>query len=283
VPGRIAAALRESFALVATLESADGILALLTTTIDDDYLAAAGTQLKVVANYGAGVDNIDLEAARARAVLVANTPDVLTESTAELAITLTLALLRRVVEGDRFLRARRAWRFQIEFMLGEGLRGKQFGVVGAGRIGRATARLAEAHGARPLTVGRGGDLEALLRAADVVSLHCPLTPETHHLIDASALERMKPTAVLVNTARGPIVDERALAAALRSGSIAGAALDVFEHEPAVTEELLAFENVVLTPHLGSATRATREEMGLLAVHALTEVLLHGRVPANAVP
>jgi glyoxylate reductase len=282
VPRRIDAALSESFALVARPQSADGILALLTTSIDDEYLAAAGVQLKVVANYGAGVDNIDLEAARNRNVIVANTPDVVTESTAEIAITLTLALLRRVAEGDRFLRARRPWNFHLEFMLGESLRGKQFGVVGAGRIGRATARLAEAHGAHVLHLGRGGDLQALLDAADVVSLHCPLTPETHHLIDAAALERMKPTAVLVNTARGQIVDERALVAALASGSIAGAALDVYEHEPAVTEELLAFENVVLTPHLGSATRATREAMGLLAVHALTELLLHGRRPANAV-
>jgi glyoxylate reductase len=236
-----------------------------------------------VANYAAGVDNIDLEAARNRNVRVTNTPDVLTETTAELAITLTLALLRRVAEGDRFLRAHEPWGFSLEFMLGESLRGKQFGVVGAGRIGRATATLAEAHGAHALEVGRGGDLTALLETADVVSLHCPLTPETHHLIGAAALDRMKPTAVLVNTARGPIVDERALVTALESGSIAGAALDVYEHEPAVTEELLAFENVVLTPHLGSATRATREEMGLLAVHALREVLLHGRVPANTVP
>jgi lactate dehydrogenase-like 2-hydroxyacid dehydrogenase len=282
VPERVAASLRESFTVVAEPQSADGILALLTTSVDDDYLAKAGPQLKVVANYGVGVDNIDLAAARSRNVLVANTPDVLTESTAELALTLTLALLRRVAEGDRFLRSRRTWAFDLEFMLGEGLRGKQFGVIGAGRIGRATAKLAEAHGAHALYLGRGGDLEALLATADIVSLHCPLTPETRHLIDAAALEQMKPTAVLVNTARGAIVDERALVAALESGSIAGAALDVYEHEPVVTEELLAFENVVLTPHLGSATRATREAMGLLAVHALTEVLLHGRVPANIV-
>jgi glyoxylate reductase len=283
VPRRIDAALSESFELIDGPQSADGILALLTTTVDDGYLAAAGAQLKVVANYGAGVDNIDLAAARDRNVLVANTPDVVTDSTAELAITLTLALLRRVAEGDRFLRARRTWSFDLEFMLGESLRGKQFGVVGAGRIGRATAKLAEAHGAHTLSVGRGGALQALLDAADVVSLHCPLTPETHHLIDAAALERMKPTAVLVNTARGPVVDERALVAALGSGWIAGAALDVYEHEPAVTEQLLAFENVVLTPHLGSATRATREAMGLLAVQALREALLEGRRPANTVP
>ena len=282
VPGRIEAALRESFDLVDEPQSADGVLAMLTTTIDADYIAAAGPQLKVVANYGVGVDNVDLVAACEHGIVVANTPDVLTQSTAELAITLTLALLRRVVEGDRFLRARRPWSFQIEFMLGEGLAGKQFGIVGAGRIGRATAELAVAHGARPLLAGRNDDLGLLLEAADIVSVHCPLTPETHHLIDAAVLARMKPTAVLVNTARGPIVDEQALVAALREGSIAGAALDVYEHEPSVADELLTMENVVLTPHLGSATSATREAMGLLAVEALRSVLLGGLRPPNAV-
>ena len=189
---------------------------MLTTRVDDDYLAAAGPQLRIVANYGVGVDNIDLEAARRHGVLIANTPDVLTEATAELAIALTLALLRRVAEGDRFLRARRQWLFAIDFMLGEGLSGKCFGIVGAGRIGRAAGRLAEAHGARPLYAGRGDDLTELLTTADVVSLHCPLTPATRHLIDAAAFERMKPTAVLVNTARGAIVDEHALVAALQA-------------------------------------------------------------------
>ena len=282
VPARIEAELRSSFALVDDPRFADGVLAMLTTPIDADFIAAAGPQLKIVANYGVGVDNVDLAAARDRGLVVANTPDVLTQSTAELAIALTLALLRRVVEGDRFLRARRPWSFQIEFMLGEGLAEKEFGVVGAGRIGKATARLAEAHGARPFFAGRNDDLNLLLERADIVSLHCPLTAETRHLIDAAALERMKPTAVLVNTARGPIVDEQALVAALRDGSIAGAALDVYEHEPAVSDELLAMENVVLTPHLGSATLATREAMGLLAVQALRSVLLDGVRPANAV-
>jgi glyoxylate reductase len=282
VPARIEAELRKSFDLVDDPQSADGVLAMLTTRIDSAFIAAAGPQLKVVANYGVGVDNIDLDAARDRGLVIANTPDVLTESTAELAIVLTLALLRRVVEGDRFLRARRPWTFDLEFMLGEGMSGKQFGVVGPGRIGRATAKLAEAHGARPILAGRGDDLGLLLETADIVSIHCPLTPETHHLINAAAFARMKPTAVLVNTARGAIVDEQALVAALRDGSIAGAALDVYEHEPAVPDELLGMENVVLTPHLGSATRSTREAMGLLAVHALRSVLLDGRQPANVV-
>jgi glyoxylate reductase len=282
VPAAVDAALRERFELADRPDGADGILALITTRVDGEYLDRAGPQLRVVANYGVGVDNVDLAAAKARDVVVANTPDVLTETTAELAIAITLALLRRVAEGDRFLRARRPWGFSLEFMLGEGLRGKRFLVVGAGRIGQATGRLAEAFGAEPVYAGRGDDLGALLAEADVVSLHVPLGEATRHLIDAAALARMKPTAVLVNTARGPVVDEQALVDALASGAIAGAALDVYEHEPEVTEALLGFENVVLTPHLGSATRETREAMGLLAVSALEAVLLESRIPPNVV-
>jgi glyoxylate reductase len=206
---------------------------------------------------------------------------VLTRTTAELAITLTLSLLRRVTEGDRFIRGRREWQFSLEFMLGESLDGKVFGVVGAGKIGRETARLAESFGARALFAGRSDALAELLGDADVVSLHVPLLPETRHLIDAAALSTMRPTAVLVNTSRGPVVDEAALVAALRDGVIAGAALDVFEFEPLVTEELLSLENVVLSPHLGSATAATRIAMGMLAVGALRAVLHEGRRPANA--
>ena len=261
---------------------ADGVLALLTTRVDADYLDAAGPQLAIVANYGVGVDNVDLQAARSRGVRIANTPDVLTKATAELTIAITLALLRRVAEGDRFLRERTTWSFSLEFMLGEGLDGKTFLVVGPGRIGRETARLAEAFGARPAFAGRDDDLHARLAEADVVSLHTPLTPDTRHLIDAEALAAMQQTAVLVNTARGAIVDEAALVEALAAGRIAGAALDVFEHEPRVTDALLKLENVVLTPHIGSATKDTREAMGLLAVSALREVLLHGRRPANTV-
>jgi len=282
IPARVHEALAESFTLVDRTEGADGILAVLTKRIDGDFLDRAGPQLRIVANYGVGVDNVDLAAARARDIVVANTPDVLTDAVAELAIALTLALLRRVAEGDRFLRNRASWSFSLEFMLGESLRGKTFGVVGPGRIGRATASLAEALGARPLFAGRGDDLAALLETADVVSLHLPLTDGTRHLIDAAALARMRPAAVLVNTARGPIVDEAALVAALRDGTIAGAALDVYEREPEVTRELLELENVVLTPHIASATRDTREAMGMLAVEALRAVLLEGRRPWNVV-
>ena len=282
LPERVQDALAETFTLVDGPEGVDGLLSLLTTAVDAALLDRAGPQLRIVANYGAGVDNVDLAAARERNVLVANTPDVLTETTAELAIALTLALLRRVAEGDRFVRRREQWTFSLEFMLGESLRGRTFGVVGPGRIGRAAARLAQALGATPMFAGRGDDLDALLRSTDVVSLHCPLNAETFHLLDRAALERMRPSAVLVNTARGQIVDERALVDALREGEIAGAALDVYEHEPDVSEELLSLDNVVLTPHLGSATRETREAMGMLAVSALRAVLVDGRAPPNVV-
>lgn len=282
VPERVRSALAATFSLVDTPEGAEGVLALITTTVDDAYLDRAGPQLRIVANYGVGVDNLDLEALAARNILVANTPDVLTATTAELAIALTLSLLRRVGEGDRFVRRRRVWEFSLEFMLGESLRGKTFGIVGPGRIGHATGKLAEAFGARVAFAGRGDDLAALLQTSDVVSLHCALTPETYHLIDVAALAQMPESAVLVNTARGPIVDEQALAGALRAGSIAGAALDVFEREPEITEALIDLENVVLTPHLGSATRQTREAMGLLAVSALRSLLIENREPPNLV-
>jgi len=282
LPARITAELERDFDLVAVPAGADGILALLATTVDDAYLEQAGPGLRVVANYAVGVNNIDLEAARRRGVVITNTPDVLTKTTAELAITLMLTLLRRVAEGDRMLRRRDPWQFTLEFMLGESLEGKVLGIVGAGRIGRETARLADAFGAVPVYAGRSDPLADLLAQSDIVSIHCPLTAETHHLIDGEALGRMRPTAVLVNTARGPIVDEAALVSALCHGVIAGAALDVFEFEPAVTEDLLAMENVVLSPHLGSATRRTREAMGMLAVEALRAVLLRGERPPNTV-
>jgi lactate dehydrogenase-like 2-hydroxyacid dehydrogenase len=250
-------------------------------TVDAAYLDAVGRQLRIVANYAVGIDNVDLEAARARGIVVSNTPGVLTNATAEHAIGLMLALLRRIAEGDRSLRRREHWEWGPDFMVGETLEGRQVLVVGPGRIGRRVAVLAEAHGAQAFRRS-GDDLRAALEAADVVSLHCPLTPETRHLVDAEALASMKPTAVLVNTARGQVVDEAALVVALRDGSIAGAALDVFEHEPSVSEELLAMENVVLTPHIASATRDARLAMGMLVVSALRSVLLEGRTPENAV-
>jgi glyoxylate reductase len=282
IPARVLQALAANFEVVDTPEEVDGILSLIPTRVDDDFLARAGPRLRIVANYGVGVDNIDLLAARARGVVVANTPDVLTRATAELAIALLLALLRRVAEGDRFLRRRSEWLFSLEFMLGESLDGKTIAIVGPGRIGRETARLAEAFGAMPRYVGRSDSLQEALRVADIVSLHVPGSLDNRHLIDADALATMKPSAVIVNTARGSIVDEHALVEALRAGVIAGAALDVFEREPEVEAGLLELENVVLTPHLGSATRETRDAMGLLAVSALHSLLIDGVVPQNVV-
>jgi glyoxylate reductase len=275
-------AIDRDFERIDALAGAEGVVAMLTVRVDDAFFDAAGPQLRVVANYAVGVDNVDLEAARRRGIVVTNTPDVLTRATAEIAIGLTLALLRRIAEGDRFVRSAEPWRFSLEFMLGSGLDGKTLLVVGPGRIGREVARLAQAFGARAVFAGRGDDLDALLADADIVSVNCPSTAETYHLFDAARLARMKPTAVLVNTARGPIVDERALVEALRSGTIAGAALDVYEREPEVEDGLRSLDNVVLTPHLGSATRETRVAMGMLCVEGLRAVLLDGRIPANAV-
>ena len=282
MPVEIERELAAAFELIASPDRADGVVVTPAVTVDAAYLDAVGPQLRIVANYAVGIDNVDLEAARTRGIVVSNTPGVLTNATAEHAIGLMLALLRRIAEGDRSLRRRDHWEWGPDFMVGESLEGKQVLVVGPGRIGRRVAVLAEAHGAHVRFAGRGDDLRAALEAADVVSLHCPLTPETRHLVDADALASMKPTAVLVNTARGQVVDEAALVVALRDGSIAGAALDVFEHEPAVSEELLAMENVVLTPHIASATRDARLAMGMLVVSALRSVLLEGRTPENAV-
>jgi glyoxylate reductase len=282
IPHEVLDALRGDFVIADDVEGVDGVLSLIDARIDEAFLDRAGAALRVVANYGVGVDNVDLDAARGRGIAVSNTPDVLTQATAELAVALMLALLRRVAEGDRLIRSGTPWTFSLEFMLGESLSGKRLLVVGPGRIGRVTARLAEAFGAHVAFAGRDDDLASLLRDADIVSLHCPLTPSTRHLIDAAALAAMPSTAILVNTARGPVVAERALVDALASGAVAGAALDVFEFEPAVSDELRRLDNVVLTPHLGSATRATRVAMGLVAVDALRAVLVRGAAPATAV-
>jgi len=262
----------------------DGLMLMLTDRVDDELLDAAGPQLRIVADYAVGIDNIDLDACRQRGVVVSNTPDVLTETTAELTIAILLALLRRVAEGDRLIRRGEDWIWAPNLMLGRGLPGLLLGLVGHGRIGRAVERLARAHGMEVVhhTRTTGVPLEELLASADVVSLHLPLTENSRHLIDAAALARMKPTAVLVNVSRGPIVDEAALVAALTEERIAGAALDVFEREPEVHPGLLGLENVVLVPHLGSATLETREAMGMLCVEALRAVLIDGRVPPNAV-
>jgi glyoxylate reductase len=270
--------------LLTRVAGCDGLMLMLSDRIDDELLDAAGPQLRVIANYAVGIDNVDVEACRRRGVVVSNTPDVLTETTAELTIALMLALLRRIVEGDRLIRRAERWIWAPNLMLGQGLASLALGLVGYGRIARAVERLALAHGMRVIHTSRSGGmpLDELLATADVVSLNLPLSTETRHLIDARALGLMKQTAVLVNTSRGPIVDEAALVVALTEGRIAGAALDVFEREPEVHEGLLELENVVLVPHLGSATHETREAMGMLCVEALRAVLLEGRRPANAV-
>jgi glyoxylate reductase len=270
--------------LLRRVAGCDGLMLMLTDRVDDELLDAAGPQLRIVANYAVGVNNIDLDVCRRRGVVVANTPDVLTETTAELTIGVMLALLRRIAEGDRLIRRGERWIWAPNLMLGRGLAGLTLGLVGHGRIGKAVERLAVEHGMRVVWTGRGRGMppDALLADSDVVSLHLPLTDETHHLIDAAALARMKTTAVLVNTSRGPIVDEAALVDALRAGRIAGAALDVFEHEPEVHPGLLELENVVLVPHLGSATEETREAMGMLCVDALRAFLVEDRMPANVV-
>jgi glyoxylate reductase len=281
VPGPVQAALEESFELLGEPRGAEGLVTMLTEPVGVKLMDEAGPALRVIANYAAGYDNVDIAEARTRGIAVTTTPDVLTHATAEHTLALILALARRVAEGDRFLRRREPWLWTPTFMLGSTLAGKTLGIVGFGRIGREVARLTEALGMAVIHTGELS-VEEVLRRADVVSLHCPLTKETRHLIDAAALAAMKPSALLVNTARGAIVDEPALAAALRRGRPAGAALDVFEHEPEVLPELLELENVVLTPHLGSATHEARTAMGMICVDALRAVLLEGRQPDTLV-
>ena len=276
--------------LLAAVAGMDGAVLLPTDRVDDELLEAAGSALQIVANHAVGFDNVNVEACSRRGVVVTNTPGVLTAATAELTIALMLDVTRRVTEGDHHIRAGNPWILAPAFMLGPGLVGRRLGIVGLGRIGLEVARLAKAFGMTIAYSGRrdldGVDYERvglseLLAASDIVSLHCPLTPETHHLIDSEALAQMQPHAVLVNTARGAIVDEGALVAALRTGRLAGAGLDVYEREPRVHPGLLGLANVVLAPHLGSATPAAREAMGRLCVEALRAVLLERRLPENA--
>ncbi|WP_033294745.1 2-hydroxyacid dehydrogenase [Amycolatopsis jejuensis] len=257
------------------------VVSMLHDRMDGAVADAAGPELKVVANVAVGYDNVDVAALGKRGVVVTNTPGVLTDATADLTFGLLLAVSRRLGEGERLVRARRPWSFHLGFLLGSGLQGKTLGIVGLGQIGRAVADRAVAFGMQVVCSGRSAkpgfagefvSFEELLRRSDFVSLHCPLTPETRHLIDADALRAMKPGAYLVNTTRGPVVDESALADALEAGEIAGAALDVFEAEPEVEPRLLAREDVVLTPHLGSATVETRTAMAVLAARNVVSVL-----------
>ena len=272
--------------LHAAVAGADAVVTLLHDRVDDPFLDAAGPGLKVVANVAVGFNNIDVAACASRGVVVTNTPGVLTEATADIAFALVLMVTRRLGEGERLVRSGGTWTWSMFFMLGAGLQGKTLGIVGLGQIGCATARRARAFGMEIAYAGRRRadpaveaelgarllPLAELLAEADVVSLHVPLNDRTHHLIDTAALRRMKPSAYLVNTTRGPVVDEAALVDALRSGAIAGAGLDVFEHEPEVHPGLLGLENVVLIPHLGSATIETRTAMAVLAARNAVAVL-----------
>ena len=256
------------------------LICLLTDRIDGSVLESA-PDLAIVANIAVGYDNIDVPSVKARGVVVTNTPDVLTEATAELTWALILAVTRRIGEGERLVR-RGEWRgWALDFMLGMELRGKQLGLIGRGRIGRAVAARAAAFGMTAVFAKHDMSLDELLVSSDVVSIHTPGTPQTRHMIDRRALARMKRSAFLVNTARGTIVDEDALVWALGEHLIAGAALDVFEKEPVVHPGLLPLENVVLVPHLGSATRETRTAMADLAVSNVLAVL-DGRPPLTPV-
>ncbi|MBI4495528.1 MAG: D-glycerate dehydrogenase [Deltaproteobacteria bacterium] len=278
--------------IIERLPGKEGLLAMSVDSITADVLEAGG-DLRIVANDAVGYNNIDLEAATRRKVAVTNTPEVLTETTADLALALILGVARRLAEADRFVRAGKWTGWEPELLLGEDVHRKVLGIVGLGRIGAAVARR-----------GLGFDMEViytdsrraerkleercraefvslpdLLARADFVTLHVPLAPETRHLIGPGELGRMKRSAFLINTSRGPVVDERALVAALRQGTIAGAGLDVFEEEPRVPRELLAMENVLLLPHIASATAATREKMALVAVENILAVL-RGEAPPN---
>jgi glyoxylate reductase len=287
LPAPVLKRLEASFAVVEEVAGSAGLVTIPADVVGARLFDAAGPDLRIVANFGVGYDSVDVAEATRRGIVVSNTPDVLTQATAELTVALLLSLLRRVTEGDRLVRRQDAWALSPTFMLGEGLAGKTLGVVGLGRIGREVARLAGAFGMRVVHTGGSGPheelpLERLLAEADVVTLHVPLKPETHHLIGQRELALMRPNSVLVNVSRGPVVDEAALVEALAGGQIAGAALDVYEREPEVSAGLLGLENVVLTPHLGSSTHTAREAMGMLCADALEAVLLRDELPENAV-
>jgi len=282
--------------LLKEVKGAHAVLTLLTDKIDDEFFMAAGLQLKIVANLAVGYDNFDLAAFKKRGVLAANTPGILTAAVAEHAFALMLACAKRVTEADRFTRAGKYKGWEPELLLGTELAGKTLGVIGLGRIGSQLVQRAvrgmdmkamyydvkrneaveKEYGAAYATVA------GILKDADVVSLHVPLLPTTRHLIDAKALKSMKRTAILINTSRGPVVDEKALVAALKAGRIAYAGLDVYENEPKLAPGLAKLPNVVLTPHTASGTVETRSEMSRLAARAIVDALA-GKTPPNLIP
>ena len=273
------------------LADADAAVTLVPDQVDEHFLRAS-PRLGIVANVAVGYDNIDVAACTDLGIRVTNTPGVLTDATADLAMGLLLAVTRRLGEGERLIRSGGAWKWDMFMMLGSGLQGRRLGIVGLGGIGTAVATRARAFGMEIVYHNRSAveaaverrldtrlvSADELFATSDVVSLHCPHTAETHHLVDADALSSMRSSAFLINTARGPIVDEAALVDALRDGTIAGAALDVFEHEPEVHPGLLDLDNVVLIPHLGSATVETRTAMAELAARNVVAFLAGGQPP-----
>lgn len=278
--------------LRAGLRGAEVLVSQLVDRVDAELLAGAAG-LRLICNYAVGYDNVDLAAASERGVALCNTPDVLTEASADMTWALLLAVTRRVVEGDRLTRAGGFHGWAPQLLLGTELTGKTLGIVGLGRIGKAVARRARGFGLRVRYTGRrelpsaeaeGAEfvgLEQLLRESDLVSLHCPLTPETRHLLCAERLGWLRPSAYLINMARGPVVDEDALVAALEAGRLRGAGLDVFEREPALAAGLAELENVVLAPHLGSATEETRLAMAQIVADNVRD-LLDGRRPRTQI-
>ncbi|MCS7241528.1 MAG: glyoxylate reductase [Candidatus Caldatribacterium sp.] len=281
--------------LLEKVRGRDGLLCLLTDTIDREVMEAAGPNLKVIANYAVGYNNIDVEEATRRGIMVTNTPGVLTETTADLAWALLMSVARRIVEADRFVREGKFRGWEPMLFLGTDVYGATLGIIGFGRIGQAMARRARGFNMRivyydivraPAHVERElhaefRQLPELLQEADFVSIHVPLTKDTYHLIGERELRMMKRGAYLINTARGPVVDEKALVRALQEGWIQGAALDVFENEPEVEPGLLKLDNVVLAPHIGSASYATRTRMAVIAAENLVQAL-RGEVPKNLV-
>ncbi len=280
--------------LLAGVEGKDGILPLLTDRIDDEVLDAAGPQLKIVANYAVGFNNIDLPACTRRKIPATNTPGVLTDTTADLAMTILLAVARRVVQADAYARAGKYQGWAPLLFLGTDVHHKTLGIIGLGRIGLALAKRAVGfdmniiyHDAtrtdealEEQVKAKFVDKATLLTQSDFISLHVPLIPETYHLMSGPEFEAMKSSAYLVNTSRGEVVDERALVKALQHGQIAGAGLDVFEFEPAIEKELTVMDNVIVLPHIASASIETRTNMGLVAGENLMSVLLEGRKPPN---
>ncbi len=266
--------------LLVAVKGAEILITLLTEKVDAELLDAAGSQLRAVCNVAVGYNNIDVAACSTRNVRVTNTPGVLTDATADIAFGLILMVTRRLGEGERVIRSNDPWQWGMHYMLGSGIQNRQLGVIGMGAIGIATARRAKVFGMKVAYYSRSKiddkiatelgakqmSLEELLATSDVVSVHCPSNDSTHHLIGAEQFRLMKKSAFLINTARGPIVNEQELVDALKAGEIAGAGLDVFEFEPKVNSGLLNLENVVLIPHLGSATAETRAAMATLAAN-----------------